>query len=401
MEVAVPTGTDLLFALPWLLLLVAAPLLLVRRVRLAAYSAPPADAAPLVSVIVPARNESVNISVCVASLLNSVYPRFEIIVVDDGSVDGTADIVRILADHSDGRVQLVQGEPLPGGWLGKPWACWQGYRRASGELLLFTDADTRHEDTLLGHAVGALRQRQADLVSVMPRQLMLGFWERLILPQIFTILSLRYHDLLQINRTTRVRDVIANGQFILVAREAYDAVGGHEAVRGDVVEDQRLAQRMVASGRSVFMAHAQELMETRMYRSLSGIVEGWSKNLALGARRASPGWLAPVMPWLIAAFLVVVWVMPPLVLLLTLTTGRLASLQGWSMVATAFSALFWLVVHAWNRVPLLYAFFYPLGAAAAAALFVRSALAGSSFAWKGRSYAAGAEVEHDTAVRRT
>jgi chlorobactene glucosyltransferase len=120
------------------------PILLAKRVRISGFSAPATDDAPLVSIIVPARNESVNISVCVASLLNSLYPKSEIVVVDDGSVDGTGDIVRILADHAGGRLRLVEGNPLPEGWLGKPWACWQGYRQAAGDLLLFTDADTRH-----------------------------------------------------------------------------------------------------------------------------------------------------------------------------------------------------------------------------------------------------------------
>src|SRR5690606_41890327 len=132
----------------------------------------------------------------------------------------------ILADHSDGRVRLIEGEPLPAGWLGKPWACWQGYRHAKGDLLLFTDADTRHEDMLLGRAVGALEQRGADMVSVMPRQMMIGFWERLILPHIFGLISLRYMHLERVNRTRQPRDAIANGQFILIRRQAYDAVGG-------------------------------------------------------------------------------------------------------------------------------------------------------------------------------
>ena len=90
---------------------------------------------------------------------------------------------RILAEHADGSVRLITGEPLPPGWLGKPWACWQGYQRAQGELLLFTDADTRHDDTLLGHAVGAMHARAADMVTVLPRQLLGSFWERLVLPQ--------------------------------------------------------------------------------------------------------------------------------------------------------------------------------------------------------------------------
>jgi chlorobactene glucosyltransferase len=380
------TGSQMLFAVPWLVLVFVVPLLLARRTRIASYPAPATDEAPLVSVIVPARDEAVNISVCVASLLNTLYPHTEIIVVDDGSRDGTGDIVRILAEHAAGRLRLVDGEPLPPGWLGKPWACWQGYLHARGELLLFTDADTRHEDTLLGHAVGALLARRVDLVSVMPRQLMQSFWERLILPQIFTILSLRYHDLERISRSLRPRDVIANGQFMLIRREAYEAVGGHEALRQEIVEDQRLAQRIVAAGRRMFIAHAHTLIETRMYRSLGGIVEGWSKNLALGSRRASPDWVAPAVPWMITAFLLLAWALPPGLLLLGLTTGIGSAVRTWSLAASVYGLMFWLVIHIWMRVPLQYAILYPLGAVATASLFVRSAIRGERVRWKGREY---------------
>jgi chlorobactene glucosyltransferase len=386
------TATMVLSLVPWLVLLLAVPVLLTRRTRISAHAPPAPGEALLVSVIVPARNESVNISVCVASLLNSVYPRLEIIVVDDGSVDGTGDIVRILAEHSGGRVRLVDGEPLPDGWLGKPWACWQGYREARGELLLFTDADTRHDDVLLGHAVGALQRRAVDLVSVMPRQLMGSFWERLILPHIFTVLSMRYHDMDRINRTRKSEDVIANGQFMLFRREAYEAIGGHEALRAEVVEDQQLAQRVVATGGRIFIAHAHDLMDTRMYRSLGGIVEGWTKNLALGSRRAAPGWIAPAVPWLIVLFLAVAWVLPAGVLVASLFLPLAGKLVGWAVAATALGLLFWLVVHIWMRVPPFYAFGFPIGAGITALLFVRSALRGQRVEWKGRRYTGGAEV---------
>jgi chlorobactene glucosyltransferase len=391
-----PSGVQLLLSLPWVALLLIMPLMLLRRPRLSAFRPPARADTPLVSIIVPARDEAVNISVCLASLLNSEYPNFEIVVVDDGSSDGTGDIVQILADHSDGRVQLVDGQPLPDGWLGKPWACWQGYRRARGELLLFTDADTRHDDKLLGHAVAAMLTRDVDMTSVMPRQLMVGFWERLILPHIFALISLRYINLERVNRTRTPRDVIANGQFMLVRRAAYQAIGGHEALRGEIVEDQRIAQRLVTAGRRILVAHAEDLMETRMYRSLSGIIEGWTKNLATGSRQASPAWAAPAMPWLLALFLTVMWVLPPAVFVLALLTPLAGWIQGWSLAVTAASLLFWLVAHAVQRVPLPFALGYPLGAIVAAGIFVRSALRGPNVAWKGRRYRVdpgGGEVE--------
>jgi len=372
--------------LPWLMLVATVPLLWLRRVRLARFAPLPDAEAPLVSIIVPARNEAVNISVCLSSLFNTVYPRYELIVVDDGSTDGTGDIVRVLAEHSPGRLRLIDGAPLPEGWLGKPWACWQGYRAARGELLLFTDADTRHEEVLLGHAVGALEARRADLVSILPRQLMLSFWERLILPQMFALITTRYHDLERVNRTKRGRDVIANGQFMLIRRSAYEAIGGHEALRAEVVEDQRMAQRVVESGRRIFIAHAEELMETRMYRSLAGLVEGWTKNVALGSRQSAPRWAAPLVPWAIVLFLLAIWVAPPAVLL----AGIFMSLPGvvwrWGIAATSLSLLHWVMTLVWMRVPPQYAIGYPLGALVSAMIFIRSTLRGRTVAWKGREY---------------
>jgi chlorobactene glucosyltransferase len=372
--------------LPWIGLVLALPLFLRRRPRLSTFAPPLPDDAPLVSVIVPARNEAVNISICVASLLNSLYPKFEVIVVDDDSVDGTSDIVRILVEHSADRLQLVDGTPLPEGWLGKPWACWQGVQRARGELLLFTDADTRHDEMLLGHAVGALQAHRADLVSVLPRQLMGGFWERLVLPQIFALIQMRFYNLDHVNRTRRPLDVIANGQFLLIRRDAYDAIGGHEALRLESVEDQRMAQRVVEAGRRLCVAHAADLMETRMYRSLAGIIEGWSKNLATGARQSVPAVLGPLVPWLIMVFVLVAWVAPAAVLVASLFAPIAGGLQSWSLAATMLSLLFWLVMLLQMRAPPLYAAAYPIGALVTAVLFARSALRGSRLEWKGRRY---------------
>jgi chlorobactene glucosyltransferase len=223
-------------------------------------------------------------------------------------------------------------------------------------------------------------------VSVMPRQLMLSFWERTVLPHIFAVINLRYFDLERVSRTRNPRHVIANGQFILMRREAYEATGGHEAVRLDVVEDQRLAQRIVESGRTLFVAHAHDLMDTRMYRSLPGIVEGWSKNLAQASRQASPRWAAPFVPWLIVLTLLAAWVVPPVILVVTVFTAFGSSAWTWSLAACALSLLFWAVVLLRMHVPLQYAAGYPLGALVTALLFVRSAVRGDRLQWKGRRY---------------
>jgi chlorobactene glucosyltransferase len=281
----------------------------------------------------------------------------------------------------------VEGAPLPPGWLGKSWACWQGFRAAKGDLLLFTDADTRHDDALLGRAVQALERERADLVSVLPAQLMETFWERVVLPHIFMLITLRFQDLRRVARRKNPRGVFANGQFLLIRREAYEALGGHAAMRDDVVEDVTIAQRLRSDGRRIFLAHAEDLIETRMYRSLRGIAEGWSKNLAEGARRTVPGWLRPIVPWLLVIFVTAFWVVPPALLLLSLTGEvEAGAIRAWSAAVTGISLLYWAAVNARFRVPPLNAVFYPLGALVAAVLFARSAILGPRFRWKGRIY---------------
>jgi len=373
----------LIALMPWVVLVGLAGASLVRRPRLRSYA--PAGAGPRVSVVVPARDEAGNIGVCLATLAHSQYANREIIVVDDQSVDGTADIVRALMERSQGDIRLVEGEPLPHGWLGKPWACWQGYRAARGELLLFTDADTRHEADLLGRAVAALETERADLVTVVPEQELASFWERMIMPQILFMLGLRFRAT-RMNRTGNPRDVVANGQFILIRRDTYEAIGGHEAIRGEVVEDLRLAQRTVEAGRRLFAAHAEEMMQTRMYRSLGGLVEGWSKNVALGARQSVAPWLRPIVPWLLVAFLVCTWIAPPVLLIGAAVTGGASDVLLWSLSATILSLTFWLIMNVRLGVPSLYSLVFPIGALAAAAIVTRSALRGRRVAWRGREY---------------
>lgn len=381
-----PGGIELLAAAPWIVAAVLFPLMLLHRSRVRRYPRLSADAAPFVSIIVPARNEAENIGACVATLVNSEYPALEVIVVDDQSTDGTDDVVRLIAERSQGRVRLVEGTPPPAGWIGKAWACWQGYRVARGSVLLFTDADTRHDDTLLPHAVGALHVTGADLLSVLPRQRMITFWERVVLPQIFTTIILRFHDVERVSRARRPRDVIANGQYMLFSREAYEAIGGHEAVRDDVVEDLGLAQRLIAAGRKLRLAHADDMMEVRMYRSLGGIMEGWTKNLALGSRRTVHPFLAPLVPWALAAFTFAVWVLPPVLLGLSVVSPIGDSLRGWTFTVTMASVVTWALVHLAMRIPPQHALLYPLGSAIVTLLFVKSGLRGSRVVWRGREY---------------
>jgi hypothetical protein len=217
-------------------------------------------------------------------------------------------------------------------------------------------------------------------LSVIPRQEVESFWERLVQPQVFLALQARVGDLRRVNRTRVEWDAIANGQFILTSRADYEAVGTHQAVRDQVAEDLALAQAYVRRGRDLFLVHAPEFMSTRMYRSLGEIVEGWSKNLALGAPLMLPpvGWLrrvAPFLMWLPS----LAWILPPVIWALTASPVAAA--------ATLLALATWLLVYHNERAPLGYAFLFPVGALAVAGIMMRSAWRGSrKVEWKGRVY---------------
>jgi chlorobactene glucosyltransferase len=373
----------LLAALPWVAPFGGLLRLATNRPNLS--DVPPASGR-LVSVIIPARNERDTIETVVRSVLASTYRPFELLVVDDRSSDDTAAILARLAAE-DPRVRVIEGKPLPEGWYGKPWACHQGYRAARGEILLFTDADTRHEPELLARSVGALERERADLVTVSPFQRCVSFWERVIMPQIWLLLGLRFHPA-RVNRARRERDVIANGQYILMPRSSYEAIGTHAAVRHEVAEDLALAQACFRAGRRLYFAFAERLMETRMYQGLEPLIEGWSKNVYLGGRRSFPNEpalqaLVPVMLGLAILF----WLVPPVALLLT---GGGPPWGPAAALATVLSALFWMLISYGMRIPPWYGLLYPLGAAMALYIVSRSTWRGGRrVEWRGRVYREG------------
>jgi chlorobactene glucosyltransferase len=377
------TIAHLLPALPWLAPFAGLARLAHHRPNLS--DVPPASGVP-VTVIIPARNESETIETVVRSVLASDYRPLELVVVDDRSTDDTAARVERLA-AGDSRLRLVRGAPLPDGWYGKPWACAQGARAATGDLLLFTDADTRHEPELLGRAVAALGARSADLVTVAPFQRCETFWERVVMPQIWLLLGLRYHPR-RVNRARRERDVIANGQFILTPRTAYEAVGTHAEVRHEVAEDLALAQAYFRSGRRLHFAFAERLMETRMYHSLPHLVEGWSKNVYLGGRRSFPE--EPALRALVPVMLVAAlgfWLLPPALLLAAAAGVETAGLAPAALAATTLSLLFWSLISYGMKIPPFYGLLYPLGAVVALYIVLRSTWRGGRrVEWRGRVY---------------
>jgi glycosyltransferase involved in cell wall biosynthesis len=238
---------------------------------------------PWVSVIVPARDEEGCLGACLQSLVTQTGVSFEVIVVDDASTDRTREIAL-----SFPQVCVVDAGPLPEGWTGKNNAMAAGARQARGESLLFTDADTVHQPGSLSRSLAEARQHGAALLSYSPEQAVDGIWEKAVMPVIFAELATTYSP-------SRVSDpaspsAAANGQYLLISRQAYQAVGGHAAIAGSLLEDVALARKVKASGRRVFFRYGGDAVRTRMYRSFAQLREGWTKNLAL--LFPSPVWLA-------------------------------------------------------------------------------------------------------------
>ena len=238
---------------------------------------------PFVSIIVPARNEERNLPALLPSLLTQTYPagRYEVIVVDDQSTDATPQILAEAAAR-DPRLRVISGTPLPDGWKGKPHAMAQGAAVARGDWLLFTDADTVHHPAALVSAVADACDRQADLYTINPDMVLDGPAERLIMP-IAALGIATFYSPREVNDPNSFV-AIANGQFLLVRRTVYDAVGGIAAVRNEIAEDLAFARVIKGRHYRLCLTAGKALMRVRMYQSLDEIWEGWGKNVVLSFR---------------------------------------------------------------------------------------------------------------------
>lgn len=376
-------------ALPW----IASPIVTIARMRrsrtLEEESPDPPDGAPKASVIIPARNEARNIAECVRAVLLSSYPSLEVIVVDDHSTDGTGDIARDI-ESIDSRVRVLSNPDLPPDWFGKQWACYNGARTATGEILIFVDADARVAPDLITRSVNGMLRTSADLYSVIGRQEMHTFWERMIQPQIFTVLATRYGGTDFVNGSRHAYDKIANGQYLMMGRAAYDELGGHAMVRTYVAEDLMLAQKFFAAGRKTELVLGWHQLATRMYISWSEIIQGWRKNVYAGGREAMPGGRIgqALFPLMLLA--------PPLMQLipvLVLVAGFLglvgAAATLWAGIVTTAMLLWWAFTYVVNKQGVWYALLFPVGASVMFYIMVTAVAHGSSVAWKGRQYTSG------------
>lgn len=276
-----------------------------------------------VSVLIPARNEAAVIGATVRSLLGQSYSLTELLILNDYSDDGT-EKVAVEASGNDDRLQVISGEPVPRGWLAKPWACQQLAERACGEILIFTDADVTWHPCALNALLCELERDNAGMLAVMPTQETVSWPERLCVP----LMALAIHGYLPavaVHRTTHPLLAAANGQCLAVRRAAYESLGGHASVRDNILDDIGLARQFKRAGMGLRMAEAKGLITCRMYEDWKTVREGYAKNILAGFGGIAGLTASTVFHW-------VVFIVPWVLLGLGFTGGQVPWHPYWTLL---------------------------------------------------------------------
>jgi len=226
---------------------------------------------PKVSVIVPARNEERFIGDCLTTIGTQNYSNYNIIAVDDSSTDRTAHLIK---EHAlqDRKIMFVEAGPKPDGWVGKNWACYQGYLRSDGDLLLFTDADTNYAKNVISSAVSKIVNEDLDALTLVPRLVCLDRWTKITLPFLSTFLHSRYSPLRVNDPSKRIGYFF--GSFYLIKRSVYETIGKHSGVRNELVEDGALGSRVKKSGYKLKMFRGEHLVSAVWARDFSSLWNG-------------------------------------------------------------------------------------------------------------------------------
>ncbi len=356
---------------------------------------------PFVSVIIPARNEEGKLGRCLSSLIEQDYANYEIVVIDDCSTDRTASIIGQYAQRS-ARVTAVAAKEKATGWLGKCSALVQGYEYASGEYLLFTDADTWHRPNSVRDSLRYALALKADLVSFMPVQELGSFWERVIMPVLLG--SFLCGDPFNKINDQRNPRAYAFGQYMMIKRSAYDSVGGHKSVHNQILDDITLSRRIKQSGFRVFAADGTPLYTVRMYNDLKSVWAGWVKNVYT-FMDCNPFALATALlfincgmigPWIHAACVANAWFsslamanafgdhssfgQSSLLCLQIMVAAEMIMMFTWFQLSTQY----------YRGIRWYHIFLLPLGSVMVTALYLDSArriYTGVKTAWKNRDYA--------------
>lgn len=348
----------------------------------------PDKSLPFISILVPARNEEGKIERCIESLLNQDYPNFELIIIDDRSTDRTGEIIEGFAAR-DSRVRYVQGKDAPDGWIGKCNALAHAVGYASGDWLVFTDADTYHNPNSVRDAVSHAVVNKLDLLSFMPMQELGSFPERLIMPLLLG--SFLLGDPFHTVNDSDAKRAYAYGQFVLCRGSSYDAVGGHQSVRDEIVEDHAMARVFKEKGYKIAVADGKNLYSVRMYTDLESLWHGWTKNLFsfIDSRLSNLALILVMMntvvllPYFELAWVIAEWFEGDV----TINTYRLTVL-----VLVQYVTLFlWYKKTAehFKGVDWRHFFLHPFGIIGVSALYIHSAylvLFGEQVNWKGRRY---------------
>jgi len=342
-----------------------------------------ADEAPLVSVLVPARNEEGRVlSDCVRSILAQDYERFEVVAVDDRSTDATGTILRAIA-RGDERLRVIDGAEPPAGWLGKPFALQQALDAARGDWVLATDADMIFAPAALRTALDYARERRLDALTFIPHFESHSFWERVIIPT-WSWIMLIYVIFYRVE-SKGTREAVGIGGFFLMRRGALDRLGGYRALRDEVMEDMRLAERLKQAGVPLGFRYAPDLLRTRMYTNFREMWECSTKNWFSGMKFSAG--LA-----LCAVFTMYLFAVAPPVLGLVSAARLVAGEGSWLLFVPLL--LTWAaqvsIIAALNRrckVPFAYALVTPLGFATLYTMLLDSTVrivSGRGVTWKGR-----------------
>jgi chlorobactene glucosyltransferase len=351
---------------------------------------------PLISIIIPSRNEEKRIGKCIETLKNQNYSNLEIIIVDD-STDNTVNVIKKIAGK-DSRFKIIKQEKLPPGWVGKPFAVQQGTKIARGKWLLFIDADTYYDPKIVEKALEHVMNEKLDMLSLVPQHLCESFWEKVIQPIPLAMLP-------AISPLAKVNDPESNvatafGPFILINKSVFEKVDGYESIKNKIADDAELANLIKTSGYKLGLANAQSLMKIRMYENFSDIWTGWSKNIFLGMvqKRGIKSIFQRLLVLIVGLFFIFDLMIFPLIAVLTSFTIYYFTLSlSWRYILL-FSFAIWII----SIIALVYtqrcykigkARYAPisliLGGIITLGIFLNSAiktLSGKSVSWKGREY---------------
>lgn len=351
---------------------------------------------PKVSVILPARNEEQFISSCIESLLGQDYENYEIVAIDDSSEDATGSIIAKYAKEN-AKVVHVSARPKPDGWIGKNWACMEGYRKVQGEMLLFTDSDTKHQSNTISLAVSHLLSLNLDALTVIPKMLCLDRWTKITLPVISTFLHTRF-SALRVNDPKKKTGYFF-GSFFLIKNDAYKAVGTHEGVKHEIIEDGALGKKVKESGYKMRMVRGDHLVDAVWARNWDTLWNALKRLMIPLYLQASAIAVA-----IFVAVLFLLFMPFPLLVYSAVFYGKTDSFSLLLAVSALSSALIYVAsaceargLHIKNR----YALLCPIGSFVVVVGFfggIIQAKSNKAVSWRGRQYAMKDQIQNSISV---